>query len=75
MYFDAKVLIPFIPLCIILLGDCYEELCAGQRSYRIIFGIFIIVYAAGAVFYDGSVRYMGIYGGRYAGSDDMHYML
>lgn len=53
MYFDAKVLIPFIPLGIILLGDCYEELCAGQKSYRIIFGIFIIVYAAGAVFYDG----------------------
>lgn len=53
MYLDAKVLIPFIPLGIILLGQCYEELCEGKRSYKIIFGVFLLVYALGAVFYDG----------------------
>ena len=53
MYLDAKVLIPFIPLGIILLGQCYEELSGRKKSYRVIFGVFLIIYAVGAVFYDG----------------------
>ncbi|WP_124101188.1 YfhO family protein [Ruminococcus sp. Marseille-P6503] len=53
MYFDPKVLIPFIPLGIILLGQCYEEIIGRKKSYKVIFGVFLIVYAVGAVFYDG----------------------
>lgn len=55
LYFDSKVLIPFIPLVIMLIGFAYTELCERSRSYKLTYMITVAVFVIGIILYDGRI--------------------
>lgn len=49
MYIDPKVLIPFVPLGIIIMGEAYEDLADGRYKFRSVFFITFAVLALGVM--------------------------
>lgn len=53
LYFDAKALIPFVPLAILLMGDTYTELCESKKPCLAVCIITLVAFAVGDIFFDG----------------------
>lgn len=53
LYFDAKALIPFIPLAVLLMGEAYNELCESKKPLLAACFLTLAAFAVGAMFFDG----------------------
>lgn len=62
MYIDPKVLIPFIPIATIIIGEAYEDLIHGKYKFKYVFPITIVVLILGFfTMGGGKTTRLGIY--------------
>ena len=52
LYTDAKVLIPFMPLCVILVGQAFNDIIGGNFKYKWVLSITAAYTVIGLIFYD-----------------------
>ncbi|MGN0601358.1 MAG: YfhO family protein [Oscillospiraceae bacterium] len=53
MYIDAKVLIPFMPLGVVIIGDAYKDLISGDFRFRPVLIATVIALLWGIVAFEG----------------------
>ncbi len=62
MYIDPKVLIPFVPIATLIIGEAFEDLVQGRYKFKFVFPATLIVLALGIVSMGGGrMTRLGIY--------------